>query len=209
MPGNQVERSSKPYLTIVGGNLCQKVDKGTPNARFREYELPDKTKGSKYELVFTNWEGTIRDMEFVTGTYGDQCKVHFDDAIIVLPTSGRYFSNFAEKIMNADLSKPIVFHPFDMEGDGGKQVTGVSVQQDGEKLKSYYWTGEKKEKGFPEVDQEKATRKTYWKVYFAEVEGFLVDELSGLDFAAPPKKEEPEEPEEVNQVGEPLVDLPF
>lgn len=218
MPGKQVTRSSKPYLTIVGGSLCQKVDKETPNARFREYELSNGTKGSKYELVFSSWEGIIRDMEFVEGDYGDQCKIHFDDAVIVLPTAGRYFSNFAEKVMNADLSKSIVFHPFDMEGDDGKRVTGVSVQQDGEKLKSYYWTGEKKEKGFPEVDQEKATRKTYWKAYFSEVEGFLADELSKLEFtAAPPVKEEDPlkefdedvAPKEVNQIGEPIDGMPF
>jgi len=86
----------------------------------------------------------------------------------------------------------------------GKKKRGISMKQGGEKLKNCFWDYEKKQvlSGFPEVDEKKAQKKTYWKVYFAEVEQFLIDRLSTLKFAASPKPKTPQITDEGYSVGE-------
>ena len=70
-----------------------------------------------------------------------------------------------------------------METDTGKK-TGISLQQDGEKLKSFFYDGTKNINGFPEVDQamKEKLKKNYWKVFFAEVASFLTEKLQALKF---------------------------
>lgn len=185
MPGKIFTGPSTTYLSIVGGALVQKVQEGTEGARLRKYERTDKTLGEKWELVYSNWEALITGIEFKKGDYGDECKVYFTDAILTMPTAGRYFADFATKLRSADLSKPVLIHPYSFEADG-KTKTGVSVQQDGVKLGNYYWDSEAKKSlhGIPEWDFDKAAKSSsYAKVYFAELEAFLVDELSKLKFA--------------------------
>lgn len=185
MPGEKFI-SGKPYLTIVSGSFHEKVKKDTPDAELREWELKDGTKGSKWEVVYTNWTGFIRSIGFKATDYGDMCNIEFDDAIVSLNTESRYFMDFARKIKNADLLKPIKLHPYDFEGDGGKKVKGISMTQNGEKLKDYYWNGNEVINGFPKVDQDKAAaKKTYWKSYFMDVAEFLTGEMEKLEIPIP------------------------
>jgi len=181
MPGQQLGNANANYLSIVQGNFVKKADKDNPQARKRDFKLKDGTEGTKYEIVFMNWEGIIKGIEFEKGKYGRQCKILLNDAIITLGTNDRYFQDLACKLLSADLSKPILFHPYDMEVDG-KRKTGISMKQGEEKLKNYFWDGEKRTHEFPEVDEEKKTRDTYWKSYFMEVEEFLVEKLRGIEF---------------------------
>ena len=206
MAGTPLNSSDKPYIRVVDGNIAQTVEKGTEGARLREYELSDKSKGSKYELVFKNWEGRIHGIEFKDGTYGVTCNIDLGDAILSLNTSDRYFQEFASKLPNGDITKPFLFHPYSMEVDG-KTKKGISLQQDGEKLKNYYYDGEKSLHDFPEVDQEMLgkLKKNYWKIFFAEVAAFLIGELEKIEFEAP-KVVEDEEPVTAE---ENVEDLPF
>lgn len=185
MPGNQRNTSNKPYLRIVGGNLAQTVDKDTPNAKLREYELSNGDKGSKWELNYMNWTGKVQRIEFKDNEYGTTCNIDLGDAVLTLNTDSRYFSDLATKLCGADLKQEITFHPFDIEIEGGKRKRGVSVQQNGEKLKNYFYNYETKESlyGFPTVDKEQQAKlkKNYWKVYFAEVTAFLVEKLENLE----------------------------
>lgn len=206
MPGNLINSSGKIYLSIVGGNVVQSVDKETPNARKREYERKDGTMGVKWELVYSNWTGVIQSITFKTTDYGEFCNIDLGDAQLSIPTTSRYFTDFACKIFNADLSLPTKLHPFEIE-DEGKVKKGISVQQDGVKLKNYFWDGEKKLHGFPEVDEDRKDKKTYWKVYFAEVEEFLVDKVKNLKFNQPSAKPVNEEPEIIEE--DYATDLPF
>lgn len=189
MPGQQAT-GGKPYLRIVGGNIVQTVDKTTDKARLREYELSDGTQGSKWELVFMNWEGLIHNIEFKESKYGDMCNIEFSDAILSLNTSSKYFQDLAQRLPFADITKPILFHPYDIE-DGDKRNTGVSVQQNGEKFKNFYWDGKEKSHGFPEVDASQIEKKGYWKMYFGEVEEFLIGEIKKMEFSKP--EQTPEE----------------
>lgn len=182
-PGKLLDGGGKPYLYIINGNLCRKVDKTTEGAKLREYELPNGTKGSKYELVYRNWESKIIGLEFKEGDYGEQCYIQLEDAIITLNTSARHFTDFASKVFSGNLADPYLFHPFDIETTTGHKK-GISLQQGGVKLKNYFYDYDKKIKinGFPEVDESKKEKKTYWKIYFAEVTEFLVDKLKQIKF---------------------------
>ncbi len=214
MPGQQyTPGSGKPYLQVAGGNLVQKVDKTTPGARHREYELPNGTKGEKWELVYSSWTGKIQSITFKENEYGESCHIDLGDAILTLSTSSRYFTDLACRLCGADLNKDITFKPYQIEKDGGGKVTGVSVQQAGEKLKNYFYDAENKVKlhGFPEVDDSKTDRKAYWKSYFLEVTEFLIKQLKNIK----PEKCEDFKPGDVLEDGAPLpseeieVDLPF
>ena len=206
MPGNQIKESSRVYLRIVGGNIVQTVPEGTEGSRRRDYELKDGTKGSKNELVFSNWEAVINNITVRDGEYGEECIIEFEDAQLTIPTSSRYFQDFACKIFNVDFKKPVKLHPYDIEVDNGRK-TGISVQQDGIKLTSFFYDFEKKTKlnGFPEVDESKKDKKTYWKIYFLEVTEFLIEKIKTLKFE---NKKETKKITNIN-VEEEFLDLPF
>lgn len=186
MPGQMLNNSDTVYLRIVGGNLVQKVDKDTPHAKRREYETKDGGKGEKWELVYMNWEGIIRGIEFKDSDYGRNCLIYFDDAVLTLGTGGRYFQDLASRLCGADLSKPVTLHPYNMETDSGTR-SGVVLYQDGEKLFNYFYDGEKQLHGFPEVNLEEKEEmgKNYWKSYFLKTETFLVKKLKELEFEKP------------------------
>jgi len=215
MPGTPISGSNKPYLSIVGGNIVQKVDKETPGARHREYELKDGGKGEKWELVFMNWTGKIKNIFFKETDYGEVCNIDLGDAVLTLNTSSRYFTDFACKVLNADLNQEMVFHPYDMEIEGGKKRQGISLQQNGNKLTNYFWDGKKIGNGFPEVDEMKKEKlkKNYWKTYFAEVEAFLIEKLQELKITESEKKpvilSEVDSSDIPDQMPDPEDGLPF
>ena len=181
MPGN-APKSNKPYISIIEGNIAQKVDKDTEGAKYREFEPSDKTKGAKWELIFNSWTGTIQNITFKETTFGEMCNIELDDAILSLNTASRYFSDLACKLFNGDIKQKFTFHPYDFEVDG-KRKSGISLQQNGVKLKNYFYDGTKNLHDFPEVDKEKSIKKTYWKIYFAEVAEFLIEKIKKLKFA--------------------------
>ncbi len=192
MPGQAINSNRKPYLKIIAGNFMQPSKAGEAGSVLREYELPNGSKGSKWEIPFMNWEAKIIGITFKESEYGETCNIELDDAFIQLNIEGRYFQDLACKLFSADLSKPILLHPYDMTIDDKKR-TGVSVQQGGVKLKNYFFDGTKNLHGFPEVDQVKKAKKSYWKMYFAEVAEFLVEKLKELKFEKPTQIEAAEE----------------
>jgi len=189
MPGVQQNSSDKVYLRIVGGNIVQKVNPGTDGARLRQYELPNGTKGEKWENVFMSWEGKIKSIVFKENDYGEDCIIELGDAYLALAVDGRYFSDFASKVFSGDIAKAFLFHPYDMEGDNGKKKSGISLQQEGEKLKNYFYDGKENLHGFP-VPKEGEKTKNYWKIFFAEVSEFLKGKIEELKFDDTVEKEE-------------------
>jgi len=199
VPGETMASSGTPYLRIVGGNLVQKVDEGTEGSKIRKWELADGTKGETCELSYVNWTGIVYNVSLKDTDYGEQCIITLDDAVITLNTTSRYFQDFACKIHSADLSKPITFHPYDMEIDG-KKKTGISMYQGDKenKLKNYFYDGQKNLHGFPVVDLEKSSKKSYWKKYFLDVIEFLCEKLEDLKFPNKPEFALDEFPEKEN-----------
>ena len=180
MPGDLLTQNKVPYLKIVNGQIVQSVDKTTPNAKFREYKLSDGTEGSKWELVYKSWAGVVHDISFKDTPYGEMCQITFDDAILSISTSSRYFSDIAGKLLACDLSLPITISPWDFVTEDGKKKTGATVAQSGDKVGSAFWASGELSPEFPQVDEDKKAKMkaNYWKVYFAEVEAFLIEKLT-------------------------------
>lgn len=181
MPGIPVSQTAT-YLSIVGGRFSQKVNKDTPGAVHREYELSNGAKGEKWELVFAKWSGVVRGIEFKDSDYGKVCNVILDDATITLNTDSNFFSDFAKKIFSADLTKSIEFSPYDFESEEGKKLKGITMKQNSNKLYNYFYDAEKKVnlRDFPTA--ENITEKDDWKVYFLGVKKFLIKRLEWLEF---------------------------
>jgi hypothetical protein len=181
MPGQQRTASDTIYLRIVGGELVQKVAEGTKDSRCRKYEHKE---GEAHELVYMNWTGKVQSVEVKEGNYGEECIIKMEDAQLTLPTIGRYFSDFAKKIHQADLSKPVTFHPFDWEVDGERRIGIKMYHVKDEPFKNYFYDPDKKKSlhGFPEVDKSKADRKSYWNKYYIDVAEFLAEYLDELKF---------------------------
>lgn len=185
MPGTLLSQvqSSRPFLRIVGGNIVTKVDESTPHATLRKWVTPKGEKGEAWELVYMDWTGTLLNVEFRKGEYGEQAVFTFDSAILQLNPKSSYFQNLAEKLCAADLSLPMKLHPYDFEADGKKKI-GVSVTQGIEKVRSPFYVENKRGNGFPVVDEKKKEDMgaDYWPIYFTEVLSFLKKRLMELEF---------------------------
>lgn len=203
MPGKQFTGSSKTYLYIIGGNICEKVDESTPGARKREFENPKtKEKGAKWEVVYRSWEGVIKTLTFKDTDFGHQLNVEFDDAALTLDTTSRYFSDFAKKLPSIKIGESVEVAPYDWEPEPGKRSIGMHLIQNEKKAKNYYWdnTEEKPCHGIPvPIGNTKAYKSDDWKVFYIGVKKFFISEIEKLGMNKVYKTEEQEtENEEEN-----------
>ena len=183
----EVSESNIMYLSIVWGNLVQKSEEGVPGVKKREYELKDGTKGVKFEKHHRNLTGTISKIEFVKTDFGEQLALTLvsgeDTARLAINTDSRYFADFGKKLPNINLDNEVELNPFDFVTSDGKQLRGLSIKQEGEKITDNYWDGKKNINGMPSVA--KADAKTYdsddWKAFFIGVKKFLKAEIQKVE----------------------------
>lgn len=176
------------YLSIVGGNMVQKVEEGTPGAKRREYEASDGSKGVKFEIHHKNLTGKITGLEFRDGNYGEQFILtlwSWDEQVkLHLNTDGRYFAPFAKKLPNVDLEKEITINSFDFTTTDGTRLIWMDVRQNWLKLNDYYWDKENKKaiNWMIPIDEEKKEKmkKKYWPSYFLEASVFLKEEVEKI-----------------------------
>ena len=203
MPGKTFE-GGRTYLSIVGGKIRNKVTEDTPGAVLRKYELPNGTKGEKWELVYESWEGQIKSLRMNETEYGKYLEVEFEDAVLSIHADSRYFGDFVKKLASADLSQAISVRPYDFEDDNKKKVVGVTLMQGETKLTDYFYDFAKKEykHDFPKAGNtsKKPYDKDDWKAYFLGVKKFLIAYVT-LNLA--PKLEQGDTP--VVETGEPEI----
>jgi hypothetical protein len=166
------------------GLIRVKVPEGTPKAKLCEYELSDGSKGSKWELEFTEVSGRITAIKFLEAQFGKVMNVNIVDKGEVIALSLQVASNFCEDLMKKlpgiDFSKVVTLKPYSFEDKKtGKPKKGVTVTQDGEKIPNFFVeVGEdgrgKAVNGFPEVEDKKYD-KDDWKIYFMQVRKFLMN----------------------------------
>lgn len=184
------ERGGSPFLTIVQGTLMQKSDENNPDAVEREYEDQNGNKKTKWELQYGTVSGKITGIEFKDGDFGEQCIVTLQDVDesykVAMPTDNRYFTDFAKKLPNINLSQEVSLSPYDFVDKENKQVRGLTVEQNGEKVYSHYYDAEGKKtiNGLPQP--EKDAVKTYdsddWKMFFIKEKKFLKKQVQGVEF---------------------------
>ena len=179
------EDANTLYLSIIGGNLSQKVEENTPGAKRREYETKDGATGVKFELHYKNLVGKISGMEFKDGDFGEQFILSLtkweDNAKIHMSTDSRYFTAFAKKLPNVNVDEEITLNSFDFTTKDGKQLRGLDIKQGEEKIIDAYWDADKKKalKGIPSVSDKdaKGYDKDDWKMFFMTVKKFLKKEV--------------------------------
>tara|TARA_R110000851_G_scaffold29_7_gene140 strand:- start:1862 stop:2575 length:714 start_codon:yes stop_codon:yes gene_type:complete len=179
------KRETTPFLQILGstGDFRQTVDKETPGAKFREYETSDGKKGSKYELAFDMVDGMIEKIAFHDGDFGKNLliKMNFEDdsegVTIAVGCSTPFGEDFMKKMPAIDFSKRIEITPYSLE-DGDKTRKGVSLKQDGEKIKNFFYDGENDTNGYPVAEDDTSKYDTDdWKIHFTKCRKFLVKYL--------------------------------
>ena len=210
--GLENTRPDGVYVKILGsdGTFRVEVPEGTPNAVVREYEQDD-VKKIKHELIFHKMTGKIENITFRDGDYGRTIDLFIrnDKAlyIVSINTANNYSSDIMKKLPNVNLEEEVVLNPYSFTGDTGKNIKGVSILQDGEKILSYFWDKNKEEiiNDFPVNDEEKKPEATattkwkkYWKAYFSDVEEFLVEYTEEKIIPNLPEIEVPEEEEEAD-----------
>jgi len=178
MPGKAFEY--KPFISIASGDIVKKVtDPETPGARKREWTVGGRA-GVSLEVPYKSWEGVIENIIIYDGEFGEVCHVYFEDAILSMPTKSRYFTDFAKKIMGADLSQSIEISPFDFEDDKKRRHVGVTLKQGAKKLENQYWNTETNApvEGFPVPKGDtKKFNSDKWAMYYLTVKEFLVEEI--------------------------------
>lgn len=210
----------KTFLTIIGGKIKEPSEESAPGAERRDWELQDGTKGTKWEKTHNFVEGNIVGLNYKDGEYGTSLIVDIQDGAetfsLQISTKSRYYDDFAKKVKSIDLSKPVTLTPFDFESEkdkdkngNPKKIVGVTVRQDGEKVKSFYYDGKKSINKMPKVDEKekKEMGKDYWTIYFTKVGVFLRKEIEGVEVPEPQVFES--KSNEVTVVNLPADDLPF
>lgn len=184
------EEGGNIYLSIIKGTFMQTVKEDTPEAVKRTYEDSEGNEKTKFELQYSKVDGMLDSVEFSVGDFGEQCILNLSDVDekikIYLSTDSRFFTDFAKKLPNIDLSKKVELSAYDFEGKGGKQVRGLGVVQDGEKLYSYYWDADKKEtvNGLPQPDgNTKDFDSDDWKMFFLQEKKFLKKKVQAVKFS--------------------------
>lgn len=168
--------NNKTFATIVGGKIRVKVEEGTEEAVKREYETPRGDKGVKYELIYDNLDGVISNIRLDQKDWGKMLNVTIDGVTLSLNVASRYAQDLMKRFPALNLHKELQLVPYDFTDKEGKQRSGLTVYQ-GEKINSYYQNGKEYTNGMPEPDKGDDTN---WKIYFLQVEEFLIGETEKL-----------------------------
>ncbi len=161
------------------------VPEGTEGAVKREYEDSKGNKGVKHELVFDKMTGKITKVAFAETDFGKLLHLTITDEkgdmVLSVSTSQNYGEDLMKKLPNLDLEQDVVLSPYSFTDDKGKLRKGVSVVQNGEKIKNFFYD-EKTEKvthGYPSPKGDtKKYSKDKWKIYFLEAREFLCEYIA-------------------------------
>lgn len=181
------QKDTRAFINILSsdGTLRFAVPEGTPGSVERAYETSDGKQGVKHELIYKEIAGYITDMELYEGDYGTNIIVEIaineertEKRYLSVSTGSAFGEDFMKKLPRVDFSKVVVLAPYSFEDEKGKIRKGITIIQDDEKLKTFFYDAEKEENinGYPNP---KGDTKKYstdkWKAYFLEARIFLTE----------------------------------
>ncbi len=204
LKNNPREHDDTIFATVLAdGMIHVSVPKGTEGAVERKYATEEDKKsgdkanmsGSKWEHVYTELSGVIKEIKFHEGDYGINLLVVVEDEeddeakpiTLALSTESNFGEDLMKKLPNINRKKPVTFAPYAFENDKGKKQRGISVTQedkkgDLEKITSFYYDTEEKQvtNGYPKppaAKKGKELKKSDWRSYFDEAREFLIEDL--------------------------------
>jgi len=175
----------KLYMTIgKGGTFRLQVEPGTKGAKTRTYEVDgdngEKITKSKTEIHKSLLKDVlIKDLNVYNGNFGESVNADVTiggmDFCLQFKSESSFGMDFMEKIGNVDLTKPMNIRGYDFEDEKGKRRKGISIEQDGEKVTSYFYdsVAKKSINGIPETTGEGFDSKK-WRRFFEDKAEFLV-----------------------------------
>lgn len=177
-------KSEGLYYNVIDGTFRRRVNEDTPGATKREYETKDGGKGVKYEMVIDSLEGYVHGIGIYDGEFGRQLQIKLDpnekgiNPVIQFSVENAYGEDVLKKLPNVDFKKPLKLRPFAFTvQENGREVRGVELKQDDEKLFNFFFDPEKKEaiNGYPVPDGDTDSyTKDDWKMYFLGARKFLI-----------------------------------
>lgn len=182
MPLEKTRAGNDGFVSISLGKIRKQANEDDPKAIKRVVKRPDGTEVVKHEYVYDSLSGLITDASFRETDYGKMFDVTVDGIVLSINTEHKYFSALASKFPNIDLQKEVSLMPYDFKTDDGKRIVGMNVMQEREKLRSFFYDGEKNTNGMiePEGDTSKYD-KDDWKIYFTRVKKFLINYIEEMD----------------------------
>lgn len=176
------EPTNDRYVYILSdGLLREKVAEGTDGAELRKWETKDGKKGEKWERSYKEMTGTITNVKFDEGEYGEQVQLTVEDednkVVLTLPVGSNFGEDLLKKLPAVNFEEKITISPYSFTADNGKEKRGVNLYQKSDKVSNFFYDFEKKEalNGFPvpEGDTKEYT-KDQWKLYYLQVRMFLI-----------------------------------
>lgn len=174
---------------LADGKIHITVPEGTEGAVVRKYTTSDNVEGEKTELVYRDISGKITGVKFEEGKFGNQILITIDEGeetptILALGTESNFGEDVMKKLPAVDLKKEVKFTPYSFESKG-KKVRGVTVEQGGKKIDSFFYDSVTKKNlhDFPETPKPKAGKrvtKVQWRKYFSECSEWLVEYLTPI-----------------------------
>jgi len=206
------------YVSVLSSDGTFRVQstEDNPNAIKRDWKSKDGSEGTKYELKFNKLGGYIKGIYFKEGLFHRELRLIIVDGedkyILSMNTDTNFATDIMKKLPNLTLDEKVSLISFSF-----KNRKGITIIQDGEKIKDAYCDFDTKTKtrtylsGFPVVNEkkrptpeEKTKWSKFWEAYYFEVEEYLVEKTGEIIKTLPEYKEE----ETVDSVIEELKEEP-
>ncbi len=175
---NTNDKSHKTFASVISdGSIRVQVEENTPGAVKRDYELKSGEKGVKFEMVYKSLSGFITSINFKDTDFGQFLNIEVDEIVLSLNTDGNFAQDLMKKLPKINLGQEVKLAPYSLVTDSGKNLKGITVYQNNEKITSAFWNGEKTINGMPVVKKEDGEKykKDDWKIFFITVKKFLIE----------------------------------
>lgn len=161
---NKGEGAGSMYLTVANGKLVLKhkeAKEGVTTTR------TNKMGNTVHEEFFKDVTGMIADIRKKESTqYGDQLEIVVKDGseqfVLQMQFSSRYSGSFLKALPNIEQREEVRIMPWQMDDKNkpGKQVSGITVYQDGNKVLPAFTKEEPN--GLPEMTKTKVKGVYVW-----------------------------------------------
>jgi len=177
--------NSRKYYKPKGSEFLERVESNTPGAVRIEYQLRDGTAGHYFACKKEYLRGVIESIYFKEGNFGKSLMINLingeEKTAIQATVDTDYATTLMHLIPSLDLKKEVIFAPYDFiikvvqEGQKPKRIRGMSLKQDDEKVKKFFFDSEARKAlhGAPEFDGD-TKDKADWRLHFMKVNNFLV-----------------------------------
>ena len=183
------EQKGRLLYVLADGLLRENVPEGTEGAKLRVVkDDAGNIKAEKWELAYPGITGFITGVSTFDGDYGMNILISMKDEdeeefTVSLKASSMYGEDFLHKLPAIDMSKEITLKCYNFEADNGRKMTGITMTQDGEKLRNAFNYKDGDEwvspiEGYPAQPEKEPKNSEAWKIFFAMRREWVIEYLT-------------------------------